>query len=96
MNLIPRHSLFDMHDILVTSIFPAPKAKAQGIWIFCPRVDINDKSEHYEISADLPGVYKKKIFTLRLMGICSQSKQLQPKIMRKKDWACDQKRMSLW
>ena len=60
MNLIPRNSLFNMADIFDNFYSPMFES-TKDLDFFSPRVDINDKADHYEINADLPGVEKKDL-----------------------------------
>lgn len=58
MNLLPRRSVFDIDNLFEN--FWAPMAgSANGT--FSPRVDVKDKADHVEISAELPGVKKDDI-----------------------------------
>ncbi len=58
MNLIPRNSLFDVDQILEN--FWTPLRAGPGV-SFSPRVDISEKKDRFEITAELPGVEKKDI-----------------------------------
>lgn len=63
MNLIPRDSLFgtgllDLDKVFDSFLSPVPTAEAA---FMTPRVDIKDKSDHYEITAELPGIDKKNL-----------------------------------
>ena len=60
MPLIPRNSLFDQDNLFNDFWAPATSDK-EGKSLFAPRVDIRDKDDHYEITAELPGVKKEDI-----------------------------------
>lgn len=60
MNLIPRNSLFDF-DNLFDNFWAPTTTQNQGDVPFTPRVDVSEKKDRYEISAELPGVDKKDI-----------------------------------
>jgi HSP20 family protein len=60
MNLIPKNSIFDMTDLFGNFYTPSVES-TKDLDFFSPRVDIKDKDDHYEISADLPGVDKKDL-----------------------------------
>lgn len=61
MNLLPRSSsLFDF-DNLFDNFWAPTTAQNQGDVPFTPRVDVSEKKDRYEISAELPGVDKKDI-----------------------------------
>ena len=59
MSLIPRSSLFDI-DRFFDERWPVPAESTAGAF-FSPRVDIRDVDDHYEITAELPGVSKDDI-----------------------------------
>ncbi|NQX90370.1 MAG: Hsp20/alpha crystallin family protein [Halioglobus sp.] len=59
MMLVPRSNVFDF-DRFFNSAWSQP-AESRANAFFAPRVDINDQGDHYEISAELPGVDKKDI-----------------------------------
>ncbi len=59
MSLIPRSNLFDI-DRFFNDSWPQA-AESQTGTFFAPRVDIKDVDDHYEITADLPGVAKDEI-----------------------------------
>lgn len=63
MNLVPRRSLFDLDD-LFDMWGPLRGESAKNALM--PRVDIKDKADCYEITAELPGVKKEDLHvTLR-------------------------------
>lgn len=59
MSLVHRSNLFDIDRFFHGSL-PQP-ARASASNIFAPRVDIADGGDHYEITAELPGVHKSDI-----------------------------------
>ncbi|MCB1676621.1 MAG: Hsp20/alpha crystallin family protein [Halioglobus sp.] len=59
MSLIPRNNLFDI-DRFFNDSWPQLGDSQSGTF-FAPRVDIKDVDDHYEISAELPGVAKEDI-----------------------------------
>jgi len=59
MNLIPRNNLFDI-DRFFNDSWPQ-MVESQAGTFFAPRVDIQEAADHYEITAELPGVDKKDI-----------------------------------
>jgi HSP20 family protein len=60
MSLIPRSSLFDT-DRFLNDFWAPATSDGEGKSFFAPRVDIKDKNDHYEITAELPGVKKDDI-----------------------------------
>lgn len=59
MNLIPRNSFFDLDKFFDDFYAPANKEDKALSSFFTPRVDIKENSDHYEITAELPGVKKE-------------------------------------
>jgi len=59
MTLIPRNNLFDF-DRFFNDSWPQLAESNAGTF-FAPRVDIKEQGNHYEITAELPGVDKKDI-----------------------------------
>ena len=59
MSLMPRKSLFDFEDMF-DAWRPLRSVESTGDG-FTPRVDIKDKDDHYEITAELPGVNKEDL-----------------------------------
>ena len=60
MPLIPRNTLFENDNFLNDFWAPATR-DGEGKSLFAPRVDIREKDDHYEITAELPGVSKDDI-----------------------------------
>lgn len=60
MSLIPRNNLFHMDRFLDDFWAPAGGDGTMGTF-FTPRVDVRDRDDHYEITAELPGVNKDDI-----------------------------------
>ena len=59
MSLVPRSSLFDV-DRLFGDNWPRVADREMGEF-FAPRVYINDADDHYEITAELPGITNENI-----------------------------------
>lgn len=80
MSLIQRNNPFDLDRFFDNFLAPASSNNEMGSF-FAPRVDIRDKDDHYEITAELPGVDKKDIHVhvrdgvLTLEAESSQSQQ---------------------
>lgn len=66
MSLIPRQSLFDM-DSFFDNFFAPRNTGSESF--FAPRVDLHEKDDHYEISAELPGVKKEDVHLTLNQGI---------------------------
>ena len=69
MNLIPRRSLFDFDDLL--DVWGPHRSAEATKGAFMPRVDIKDKKECYEITAELPGVKKEDLHVTLRNGMLS-------------------------
>ncbi len=59
MSLIPRSNLFDIDRLFGESWPQGYEARSSSF--FAPRVDIKEAGNHYEITAELPGVAKEDI-----------------------------------
>ncbi len=85
MTLIPRGSFFDI-DRFVDD-FWAPSNRAQnntGNTFFAPHVDIVERDNHYEITAEMPGMKKVDIHINLKMECCAWKQKPVKKIKRKK------------
>ncbi len=80
MSLIQRNNMFDLGRFFDEFWAPASANDPMGSF-FSPRVDVREQGEHYEITAELPGVDKKDIQvhvregTLTLEAEASESQQ---------------------
>lgn len=70
MNLIPRSSMFDL-DHFFENPWTGLSAFEQKGTAFSPRVDVREKDNGYEISAELPGVNKDDVNVTLNNGILS-------------------------
>ncbi len=59
MSLVPRNNFFDI-DRFFNDSWPQGAGSQPGTF-FAPRVDIKELGDHYEITAELPGVAKEDI-----------------------------------
>lgn len=76
MSLIPKNTLFDFDQFF--DQFFAPVKGSDKESFFTPRIDVKEKEDHYEVSAELPGVKKEDIHITLNNGILSieaESKQ---------------------
>ena len=60
MSLVPRSRLFDI-DRFFDDAWPRTAASAEMGEFFAPKVDIKEVGDHYEISAELPGIPRENI-----------------------------------
>ncbi len=73
MSLVPRNRLFDIDSFFSPHFSNAlwPSAESKDMTSFSPRVDIKDKKDSYEITAELPGIKKDDIHVNLENGILS-------------------------
>jgi HSP20 family protein len=91
MNLIPRDSFLDMDKVFDSFFAPSRYATAGEKAFFSPQVDIVEKTDHYEIKADLPGVKKEDLKVNLENGVLSieashkeeKSEEKDGKVIRK-------------
>jgi HSP20 family protein len=69
MALIPRGSFFDSDRMFNDFFAPVSREGESRESFFAPRVDIIDKDDHYEITAELPGVDKDDIHVTLTDGV---------------------------
>lgn len=90
MSLIPQNSLFDL-DNLFNHFWTPSVSKEMTADFFSPRVDIKEKKDKYEITADLPGVNKDDLSVVLENGVLTieastnkeQTEEEDGKIIRK-------------
>lgn len=73
MNLVPRNRLFDVDSIFEPSMLGHlwPTRSGTETQAFSPRVDVKEKDNTYEITAELPGVKKEDINVSLENGVLS-------------------------
>lgn len=69
MTLIPRDDFFDLDKFFDNFWSPARRDTARLEGFFSPRVDVRETGDHYEISAELPGVKKDDIHVTLENGV---------------------------
>lgn len=77
MGLLPTHSKFDI-DRFFDHFFAPSQSKEDSGSFFTPRIDVKDNKDHYEVTAELPGVKKEDIHLTLENGILTleaESKQ---------------------
>ena len=60
MSLVPRSRLFDI-DRFFDDAWPRAAINSEMGEFFAPKVDIKEVDDHYEISAELPGIPRENI-----------------------------------
>ena len=82
MNLVPRRSLFDLDDLFdAWSPFRGDANRAG----WAPRVDIKDKQDCYEITAELPGVKKEDLHVTLRNGVLTIEAETRQEDKEEKD-----------
>lgn len=61
MTLVPRSSFFDIDKLFDDFYAPIKRQGSSLNSFFTPRVDIKEAGDHYEITAELPGVKKEDL-----------------------------------
>lgn len=61
MALVPRSSFFDFDKVFDDFYAPMRRQGGDMGTFFAPRVDIKENKDHYEITAELPGVKKEDL-----------------------------------
>ena len=85
MSLIPRNQLFDRDRFFDNFFAPfAGDTESAGAFL-SPRVDISDKKDHFEISAELPGINKDDIHVTLKDGVLTLSAESQQEDKEEKD-----------
>lgn len=84
MKLIPRNSLFDFESFFDDSFIPMKWTNDMNK-TFSPRVDIKDKEDGYQITADLPGVKKEDLHVNLENGILSIEAETKQEDKEEKD-----------
>ena len=69
MSLIPRGSFLDADRFLNDFWAPVSRESESAGSFFAPRVDISETDNHYEISAELPGIKKEDIHVTLADGV---------------------------
>lgn len=84
MPLVPRNSLFDRDD-LFNSFWAPATSDGEGTSLFAPRVDIREKGDHFEITAELPGVDRDDIHVTLHDGVLTIEAETRQENNEEKD-----------
>lgn len=71
MTLVPRGNFFDIDRVFDHLWPPGTRTENAESGFFAPRVDIDELEDHYEITAELPGVNKDDIHVTLEDGVLS-------------------------
>jgi len=69
MSLIPHGNFFDNDRFFGDFFAPTTRGSESAGSFFAPRVDIKELEDHYEISAELPGVMKEDLHVTLDRGV---------------------------
>lgn len=77
MTLVPRGSFFDVDKFFDDFWTPARRGSGNLGAFFTPRVDIRENRDHYEITAELPGVKKEDVHVTLEEGILTVEAEMK-------------------
>ena len=84
MSLIPRNAFLDIDSLFDNFFAPATTGEGKS-GFFAPRVDLKDKGDHYEVTAELPGVRKDDIHVTIENGVLSLEAETRQEDKEEKD-----------
>jgi HSP20 family protein len=85
MTLIPRGSFFDVDKFFDDAWAPLQRGNSNVGSFFAPRVDIKENTDHYEISAELPGVKKEDVHLTLEEGILTLEAEMKQENKEEKE-----------
>ncbi|WP_226642627.1 Hsp20/alpha crystallin family protein [Microbulbifer variabilis] len=85
MSLIPRGSLLDLDNMFEQMLSPSRAIGNEREGFFSPRIDVSEKKNRYEISAELPGVGKNDISITLESGVLTLEAEVHREIKEEKD-----------
>ena len=85
MSLIPRNSLFDFDHFFDHFWSPASQSDDGNLSTFAPRIDVKEKGDNYQITAELPGVKKDDIKVTLENGVLSIEAESRQEDKEEKD-----------
>ncbi|MBR9908950.1 MAG: Hsp20/alpha crystallin family protein [Gammaproteobacteria bacterium] len=77
MALIPRGSFYDLDKIFDDFWAPTTRSESNVGNFFTPRVDIKELDDHYEVTAELPGIKKEDVHITLHDGILTLEAEAQ-------------------
>lgn len=81
MKLIPRDKLIDLDEIVEQFFNVGQTSGESRSGFFTPRVDIHERKDHYEISAEMPGIRKEDLDVTLENGVLT----VEAEVNQKKD-----------
>jgi HSP20 family protein len=85
MTLVPRGNFFDVDRVFDHLWSPGLKAETAESGFFAPRVDIKELDDHYEITAELPGVSKEDVHIALEDGVLSITAEINQEDSEEKE-----------
>ncbi|MFS1522959.1 Hsp20/alpha crystallin family protein [Microbulbifer sp. 2304DJ12-6] len=85
MSLIPRGSLLDLDNMIEQMLYPARAIGGEREGFFSPRIDVSERKNMYEISAELPGVGKDDISVTLENGVLTLEAEVHREVKEKQD-----------
>ena len=85
MTLVPRGNFFDIDRVFDHLWPPGPRAETAESGFFAPRVDIKELENHYEITAELPGVSKDDVHITLEDGVLSITAEIDKEDKEEKE-----------
>ncbi|MGE0487468.1 MAG: Hsp20/alpha crystallin family protein [Gammaproteobacteria bacterium] len=83
MSLVPRRSFFDFDDLF--DLWTPRRGVESAGGALAPRVDVKDMKDHYEITAEMPGVKKEDLDVSLHNGVLSISAETKQEKVEEKD-----------
>ena len=83
MSLVPRRSFFDFDDLF--DLWAPRRGVESAGGALAPRVDVKDMKDHYEITAELPGVKKEDLDVSLHNGVLAISAETKQENVEEKD-----------
>lgn len=85
MSLVPRGNFLDLDRVFDNMWSPLAKTETSESGFFSPRVDIKEKKDHYEISAELPGINQEDVHVELEDGVLTISAETHQEDTEEKD-----------
>ena len=85
MKLIPRDKLLDFDEIVEQFFNTSQDMGESRSGFFTPRVDIHERKDHYEVSAEMPGIRKEDLEVTLEDGVLTIEAEINQTIPQDKD-----------